>query len=169
MGPMEKAIAAVKTLLDDCPAFREIVGSDADPLQRIHWRSVNANPAGADEEFTHEQLARIRPCASLVHSAFSQGYSATGLWPSSGGIEVTVLQNVDEDDLIGDCLVDVDAELNWIRQCDKLLHDVRERAEQILKIHTISVVVEPGAAGRDEMQKYGPFYGFMFFIEYGDK
>ena len=171
MGSMKEAIDACKVLLDACPAFREIVGSDIDPLTRIHWRSVAANPVGIEEEFTPDQLANIRPCATLAHGTFSQSQSAMGLWPCNGSIEVTVLQNVDEEDLISDFLVDAEAELDWVKKCDRLLADVRKIGIEAsgLVAHTISVLLEPGAASREEMQKCGPFYGFRFLIEYGSK
>lgn len=171
MGPMESAIEAVRYLLADCPVFREIVGDE--PLSRIHWRSLGADPAGADEEYPFEQLAEIRPCATLAHGTFSQQSLADDLWPCHGNIEITVLQNVLEDDLTGDCLVKGVAELRWIRQCDTLLQQIRERVGKsdaagnpFLAGHTIRIVAEPGATTRDEMQKYGAFYGVALSIEY---
>ncbi len=172
MGPLENVIEIARKMVADCPTFRGMTPADEDAYNRTHWRGIGENPVGIESGYSLEQLRAVRPCATFHHADFELHNEATGCWLAGGVIGMTLLANVPDSGLIGDELVGREATLDFIRKMDALLGEIRQRIDSggdnpALVGRTIRLVVEPSPGGREEMKKYGPFFGMAVEIEYG--
>lgn len=167
MGPQESAINEARKIVAACPAFIEAVPEGEEPLLRMHWRNYGADPAGAEFGYTVEQLRDLRPCATFSHTEYREQGVATGSHPSSGVIEIAILQNIQPDDLIDDCLPSVEASIAFVRWIDQLLVEIKERYDVFVN-PVMRVIVDPGPASREEMKESGEFFGAVLELQYGN-